>query len=65
MDHLSAMLNNRPWQVSGINPLAVTSDLTELVRQQTQTDTKSSDPFCCVLVIRALRNYRTVRWGNS
>lgn len=41
----------------GINPLAVRSDLTELVRLQTQTGT---DPFCCVLIIRALRNYRAV-----
>lgn len=65
MDHLSAVLNNSPWQVRGISPLAVTSDLTELVRLQTQTDTEGSDPFCCVLGIRALRNYRTVSWGNS
>lgn len=39
-------LNKRPWQVRSINPLAATSDLTELVRLQTQTGTEGSDPFC-------------------
>lgn len=40
------------------------SDLPKLVRQQAQTGTKGSDPFCCVQVARAFKNYWAVRWRN-
>lgn len=68
MDHLSAVLNNKHWQVRGINPLAVKFILTKLVRLQTQTDTKGCDPLCWCwsleLNAKLTINYRTVCWGK-